>query len=88
MVIDAAGNEIHSNYNAHPGEMLTDEIEALGIVPRELAERMGRPLDEVCEILACKRDVDYGISIDLERALGIPAYLWNRLQHNYERNRV
>lgn len=77
--------EIYSNYAVHPGEMLCDEIEFIGMTSCDLADRMDRPTQVVDEILNCKRNVTSEIAADLERALGIPAYMWTRSQARYER---
>ena len=77
--------ETYSDYAVHPGEFLRDEIEFIGMTPRDLAERMGRPTHIVDEILNCERSVTAEIAADLERALGIPAYMWTRSQARYER---
>ena len=75
----------YSDYAVHPGEFLKDEIEFIGMTPRDLAERMGRPPRVVDEILSCERSVSAEIAAELERALGIPAYMWTRSQARYER---
>ena len=77
--------EIYSNYAVHPGEMLCDEIEFIGMTPRELAKQMGRLPQVVYELINCERNVTAEIASDLERALGIPAYMWTRSQARYER---
>ena len=77
--------ETYSDYAVHPGEFLKDEIEFIGMTPRDLAERMGRPPRVVDEILNCERSVCAEIAADLERVLGIPAYMWTRSQARYER---
>ncbi len=79
------GSEIYSDYAVHPGEMLCDEIEFIGMTPRELAKRMGKPPQVVYELINCERSVNAEIAADLERALGIPAYMWTRSQAHYER---
>lgn len=76
--------ETYSDYAVHPGEFLRDEIEFIGMTPRDLAERMGRPTHVVDGILNCERSVTAEIAADLERALGIPAYMWTRSQARYE----
>lgn len=77
--------ETYSDYAVHPGEFLKDEIEFIGMTSCDLADRMGRPTHVVDEILNCKRSVSAEIAADLERALGIPAYMWTRSQARYER---
>ncbi len=79
------GTEIYSNYAVHPGEMLCDEIEFIGMTPRELAKQMGRLPQVVYELINCERNVTAEIAADLERALDIPAYMWTRAQARYER---
>ncbi|MEX1022212.1 MAG: HigA family addiction module antitoxin [Dehalococcoidia bacterium] len=68
----------------HPGELLSEEIEARGITQRELAARIGRPPQAISEIVTGKKAITAETAIQLEAALGVPAYLWVRLQGDYD----
>lgn len=75
----------YSDYAVHPGEFLKDEIEFIGMTPRDLAERMDIPPHVIAEILSWDRSVIAEIAVELERALGIPACMWTRSQARYGR---
>lgn len=44
---------------------------------------MGRPQQAVNEIVRGKKAVTAETAVDLERVLGIPAYLWLRMEARY-----
>lgn len=66
-----------------PGELLQEELEARGITQRHLAELMGRPPQMISEICRGKKSITAETALDLDQALGIPAYLWMRLESDY-----
>ncbi|MCX6024352.1 MAG: HigA family addiction module antitoxin [Chloroflexi bacterium] len=66
-----------------PGELLQEELEVRGISQRELASRMGRPPQAINEIIQGKKALTAETALGLERVLGIPAYLWVRLEGQY-----
>ena len=76
-----------SNLAIHPGELLEEEIEFIGMSQLELAKRMGRPLQVVKEIIKGKRNITHDTAVELERALGIPAYMWTNAQATYQLTR-
>lgn len=75
------------------GEFIADELEARGWTPRELAERMlmvGEPLDLIhCEVEVVIANDSHQAYIErrfadgLERAFGIEADMWLRLDATY-----
>jgi len=67
-----------------PGEYLAEEIEARGISQKELARRMGRPLNAINEIINGKKAITAETALELEKALGVPAHVWVNLQGQYE----
>jgi len=50
----------------------------------ELAQRMGRPLQMLSEIIQGKKAITAKTALQLERATGVPANFWNSSQRNYE----
>lgn len=66
-----------------PGEILGDELAARGMTQKELALRMGRPVQSINEIIRGKRALTAATALDLERVLGIEAGLWVRLEGDY-----
>jgi addiction module HigA family antidote len=72
------------DYAIHPGETLAETLEALGMAQAELAQRMGRPLQIISEIIQGKKAITAETALQLERATGVPANFWNSSQRNYE----
>ncbi len=70
-------------YASPPGETLAETIEAMGLTQSELARRMGRPIKTINEIIQGKAALTADTSLELERVLGVPAYIWNGLESNY-----
>lgn len=66
-----------------PGETLLDVLDERGMSQAELAERTGRPLKTINEIIKGKAALTSDTSIQLERVLGIPAEFWNQREANY-----
>ncbi len=72
------------DYAIHPGETLVETIEELGMSQAELAQRMGRPLQMISEIVQGKKAITAETALQLERATGVPGNFWNSAQRNYE----
>jgi len=66
-----------------PGEILEEELGARGMTQKELAQKMGRPIQSVNEIVRGKRALTPETALELERVLGIEAALWVRLEGEY-----
>ena len=72
------------DYAIHPGETLAETLEELGMSQAELAQRMGRPLQMISEIIQGKKAITAETALQLERATSVPANFWNSSQRNYE----
>src|ERR1051326_7894191 len=72
------------DYAIHPGETLAETLEELGMSQAELAQRMGRPLQMISEIVQGKKAITAETALQLERATSVPANFWNSAQSNYE----
>jgi HTH-type transcriptional regulator/antitoxin HigA len=72
------------DFAIHPGETLLETLESLGMTQKELAERSGRPLKTINEIVQGKAAIIADTALQLERVLGVPASFWNNAQRNYE----
>lgn len=77
-------NLFQPDYAIHPGETLAETLEELGMSQVELAQRMGRPLQMISEIIQAKKAITAETALQLERATGVPANFWNSSQRNYE----
>jgi HTH-type transcriptional regulator / antitoxin HigA len=79
MAIDYAGTDAV----IPPGEILQEELEARGMTQKELAQKMGRPIQSINEVIRGKRALTAETALDLERVLGIEAVVWVRLEGEY-----
>ena len=68
----------------HPGEILTDELEALEISAAELARIIGVPANRITQIMAGKRAITADTALRLGRYFGTTAEFWMNLQKIYE----
>jgi addiction module HigA family antidote len=71
------------NFAVPPGETLAETLEALGMTQAELAERMGRPLKTINEIIAGKAMITADTALQLEKVLGAPASFWTNRERLY-----
>lgn len=59
-----------------PGATLRELMEERDWKQRELAHRLGRPVQAVNEILAGKKEITEDTALELERVLEVPAQFW------------
>jgi HTH-type transcriptional regulator / antitoxin HigA len=59
-----------------PGYTLKETLETTGMSQKELADRMGRPIKTISEIINVKTQITPETAIQLENVLGIPATFW------------
>jgi addiction module HigA family antidote len=71
------------DYAVHPGTILKDTIEDMGITQESLATRIGMKAQSLSRILAGRTVISPDTAAKLELALGIPAKFWNSLQAQY-----
>ena len=72
-----------------PGDLLAEEIEARGISQKDLARRMGRPLNAINEIINGKKAITPETALQLADALpGISARFWLNLETEYRLTRA
>lgn len=68
-----------------PGEYLLEEIQARGLSQKELARRMGRPLNAINEIVNGKKAITADTALQLEAVMPeIPARFWMNLEVDYQ----
>lgn len=65
---------------AHPGEILKDELEALGMSANRLAMELGVPATRVNDIVRCRRAVTPETALRLAVYFGGSAQFWINLQ--------
>jgi HTH-type transcriptional regulator/antitoxin HigA len=73
-----------SNLAIHPGELLEETLEDLGMSQAELAQRMGRPKQMINEIIKGKKSITPTTALELEGVLGVPAHIWLGLENEYQ----
>jgi HTH-type transcriptional regulator/antitoxin HigA len=72
------------DYVIHPGETLLEMLALRGITQAELATRIGRPLKTINEITKGKASITADTALQLDRALGVDAKVWNALEAHYQ----
>ena len=74
--------------SVHPGEVLRDELEELGLSQTELARHIGVLPKTINEICRQKRGISASMSMKLSRALGASPQFWLNLQNNWELSQI
>lgn len=67
-----------------PGETLQEILEERGMTQVELAERTGRPIKTISEIIKAKTAITTETALQLEKVLGVPARFWINRERNYQ----
>jgi HTH-type transcriptional regulator / antitoxin HigA len=83
-----SATKFNPDYAVPPGATLLETIEDLGMTQTELAQRMGRPLKTINEIINGKAEITAETSIQLERVTGIPAAFWNNAEATYRERKA
>lgn len=68
----------------HPGEILADELEALGITPSELSRQINVPVNRVTQIIKGQRGITGDTALRLGHWFGSSAQFWLNLQGAYD----
>jgi addiction module HigA family antidote len=68
----------------HPGEILADELQELGISAARLARTLEVPANRISQIIAGKRAISADTALRLARFFGTSPELWMNLQKTYE----
>jgi len=68
----------------HPGEILADELEFIGINAAELAEKIGVPKNRIYQIVSGERSVTADTALRLGKFFGTGPRIWLNLQKAYE----
>lgn len=69
----------------HPGEILRQELEELGVSAGDLADALGVPHGRIVAILRERDGVSEDIALGLSGYFGTTAQFWLNLQASYER---
>jgi len=68
----------------HPGDVLQDELEKIGITQSALARHIGIMPKTINEICRGKRGISAEMAMKLSKALGGSPQFWLNLQNNWE----
>ena len=68
----------------HPGEILREEIETLGLSANALSRALGVPVNRITMILNGQRGVSADTALRLARYFGTTPQLWLNLQKTWE----
>ena len=68
----------------HPGEILKDELNEIGISAAELARQLRVPENRMSEVIRGRRNITADTALRLGRWFGMSAEFWMNLQKNYE----
>ena len=72
----------------HPGEVLKDELEEIGITQSALAKHVGVLPKTINEICRGKRGISAEMAVKLSKALGGSPQFWLNLQSNWELSQI
>ena len=68
----------------HPGELLREDMEALGLSARALADAIGVPHNRVAAILRGERTITADTALRLATYFGTSPEVWMNLQQTYD----
>jgi addiction module HigA family antidote len=72
----------------HPGEILREELDELGLSANALSKALGVPVNRVTMILNGQRGVSADTALRLARYFGTTAQFWLSLQKTWELRRA
>ena len=72
------------NRVVHPGEILKDELEEMGVSPLTFACQIDVPLNHISQIIAGKRSVTSDTAQRFGRWFGTGSHFWLNLQSQYD----
>jgi addiction module HigA family antidote len=68
----------------HPGEILADELEEIGLSAKRLADMIEVPSNRLYQLIAGKRSMTADTALRLSQYFGMSADFWMHLQTAYE----
>ena len=72
----------------HPGEILREELDTLGMSANALAKALGVPVNRITMILNGQRGISADTALRLARYFGTTPQLWLNLQKTWELRRA
>lgn len=80
----AAVMALHMKNPDHPGELIGDSLEELGVSVSEAARVLGVSRQQLHNVIAGRSAVTAEMAVRLEQALGSTADTWLRMQMNHD----
>jgi addiction module HigA family antidote len=68
----------------HPGEILADELQEIGVTPTELSRQIDVPANRVTQIIHGRRSITGDTALRLGHWFGTSAQFWLNLQSAYD----
>lgn len=68
----------------HPGEILADELQEIGITPTELARQIKVPANRITQIIQGRRNITGDTALRIGHWFGASAQFWLNLQSAYD----
>ena len=68
----------------HPGEVLKDELNELGLTPTEFARQINVPPNRVSQIIAGKRSISGDTALRFGHWFGMDPQFWLNLQSQFD----
>ena len=68
----------------HPGEILADELEEVGVSPTELSRQIRVPANRISQIINGKRSISGDTALRLAHWFGTSPQFWMNLQALYD----
>lgn len=81
MAIEAT---VHSDLAIPPGEYLQEVLDEFGLKQVDLANRTGRPVQAINEIVKGNKSITPDTALQFETVLGVPAHIWTGLENEYQ----
>ncbi len=72
----------------HPGEILREELDSIGLSANALSKALGVPVNRITMILNGQRGVSADTALRLARYFGTSPQLWLNLQKTWELRRA
>src|SRR5688572_8781932 len=70
----------------HPGEILADELQEIGVTPTELSRQIKVPANRITQIIRGERGISGDTALRLGHWFGTSPDFWMGLQKTYELN--
>ena len=68
----------------HPGRILKEELEEIGVTPTELARQIDVPANRVSQIINGRRSITGDTALRLGHWFGVEAEFWLNLQAHFD----